>query len=50
MKLEEVGQVNVDGRGINVDKISKIDKLDDLMKKIVKEEDNIIARINKLAN
>ena len=32
MKLEEVGQVFVDGRGVNVDKISTIEKLEELMK------------------
>ena len=50
MKLEEVGQVFVDGRGVNVDKISTIEKLEELMNKAIKEEDNIMAKINKLAN
>ncbi len=50
MKLEEVGQVFVDGRIVNVDKASSTQKLDELMEKTLEEEAVIINKINKLTN
>ena len=48
MRLEEVGQVFVDGRVINLDKAASLDKLNDLMDKTLKEEEVIMDKINKL--
>ena len=48
MKLEEVGQVFVDGRVINADKVSSDEILIKLYEKAVEEEDSILKKINKI--
>lgn len=50
MKLEEVGQVFVDGRLINVNKVSNVEKLDNLYDKTLKEENKVLNTINKIVD
>ena len=48
MKLEEVGQVFVDGRVINADKVSSEEKLVKLYEKVLSEENEILKKINRI--
>ncbi|MCR5186634.1 MAG: hypothetical protein K6D97_05920 [Clostridia bacterium] len=49
MKVEEVGQVYVEGRAINTDKVSSEDILVKLYQKALSEEDELLKKINRIA-
>lgn len=49
MKLEEVGQVFVEGRAINVDKVSSEEILIKLYQKTLSEEEEMLEKVNRIA-
>ncbi len=49
MKLEEVGQVVVEGRAFNADKVSSEEILIKMYQKALSEEEEILKKINRIA-